>query len=137
MRKSTSQIKIDKNLGRDTDKDKDLEREKILKEFKGIKTKIIKGSELHAKGKKTELSLNQCLELDATVFYAAHGSKEYVDLEEGFKLNNIKVEYQNYRQPTYSQLFGEFIPQLSVVDLLFNCGEISLEIIKSGKVTSS
>jgi hypothetical protein len=102
-----------------------------------IKTKIIKGSELHAKGKKTELSLNQCLELDATVFYAAHGSKEYVDLEEGFKLNNIKVEYQNYQQPTYSQLFGEFIPQLSVVDLLFNCGEISLEIIKSGKMTSA
>ena len=100
-----------------------------------IKTKIIKGSELHAKGKKAELSLNQCLELDATVFYAAHGSKEYVDQEEGFKVSKIKVEYQNYQQPNYPQQYGGFIPQLSVVDLLFNCGQNSLDIIKSGKIT--
>lgn len=104
----------------------------ICQELK-IKTKLVKGSELIAKGKKTELSLNQCLELNATVFYAAGGSREYVNLEDGFYANNIKVEYQNYRQPVYPQLFGDFIPQLSVIDLLFNCGQKSLEIINSGK----
>jgi hypothetical protein len=100
----------------------------------GIKTRIVRGSELKSKGAKTELSLNQCKELGATTFYAAHGSKAYVDLETGFQENNIKVEYQNYLQPTYSQLFGEFIPQLSVIDLLFNYGEKSLDLIKSGRV---
>ena len=107
----------------------------ICKELK-IKTKIIKGSDLIAKGRKAELSLNQCLELNATVFYAARGSKEYVDLEKGFQENNIKVEYQNYMQPVYPQLFADFIPQLSVIDLLFNCGQMSMEIINTGKIYS-
>jgi len=100
----------------------------------GITTRIVRASKLKSKGKRTELSLNQCIELGATTFYAAIGSKEYVELEKGFQANDINVEYQNYYQPTYPQLFGDFIPQLSVIDLLFNCGQKSLGIIKSGKI---
>ena len=100
----------------------------------GIKTKIIRASELKALGKKTELLVNICNELEASSFYAAIGSKSYVDLEYGFAHHHIKVEYQNYVHPIYPQLFGDFIPQLSVIDLLFNCGDKSLEIINSGKI---
>jgi hypothetical protein len=39
--------------------------------------------------------------------------------------------YQNYRHPVYKQLFGDFIPYLSVIDLLFNHGEESLSILTS------
>ena len=31
--------------------------------------------------------------------------------------------------PTYTQQFGEFIPYLSVLDLMFNCGDESKNII--------
>jgi xanthine dehydrogenase iron-sulfur cluster and FAD-binding subunit A len=45
----------------------------------------------------------------------------------------IEVTFQDYRHPTYPQLHGEFVSHLSVVDLLFNCGPDSYEVIMSGQ----
>ena len=49
--------------------------------------------------------------------------------KEEFKKNGINVVFQNYEHSPYKQLWGEFIPFLSVVDLLMNCGKDSLDII--------
>lgn len=57
------------------------------------------------------------------------GSKRYID-EERFRKEHINIEWQQYSSPHYSQLWGEFFPDLSVIDLLFNCGEESLAILK-------
>jgi hypothetical protein len=35
---------------------------------------------------------------------------------------NIGIVWQEFKHPVYPQLFGEFIPFLSSIDLLFNCG---------------
>ena len=56
------------------------------------------------------------------------GSKRYID-EQLFKDNNIELIWQNYKHPTYKQLHGEFIPYLSILDLLFNEGPNSKDII--------
>lgn len=56
------------------------------------------------------------------------GSKRYID-EQLFKNNNIELIWQNYKHPTYKQLYGEFIPYLSILDLLFNEGPNSKNII--------
>ena len=56
------------------------------------------------------------------------GSKRYID-EQLFKDNNIELIWQNYKHPTYKQLYGEFIPYLSILDLLFNEGPNTKEII--------
>ena len=56
------------------------------------------------------------------------GSKRYID-EQLFKNNNIELIWQNYKHPTYKQLYGEFIPYLSILDLLFNEGPKSKDII--------
>jgi len=45
------------------------------------------------------------------------------------------VCFQAYDHPTYPQAHGEFVPYMSVVDLLFNCGEDALSIIKGGVAT--
>ncbi|RKY62206.1 MAG: hypothetical protein DRP99_05910, partial [Candidatus Latescibacterota bacterium] len=45
----------------------------------------------------------------------------------------IEVVFQEYEHPVYPQLYGDFVPNLSVVDLLFNCGPESLPIIRSGR----
>jgi len=39
-----------------------------------------------------------------------------------FQKENINVEFQDYHSKEYNQLFGEFIPGLSILDLLFNEG---------------
>ena len=54
--------------------------------------------------------------------------RDYID-DSLFTDAGIAIEYQDYDHPVYPQLHGEFIPFLSVVDLLFNCGPKSLEIL--------
>jgi hypothetical protein len=47
-----------------------------------------------------------------------------------FKEAGIEVVFQDYRHPVYKQLYGEFESNLSVIDLLFNCGPESRQILK-------
>ena len=50
-----------------------------------------------------------------------------------FLKNNIKLEFQNFKCPNYEQVFPEtFIPNLSIIDLLFQNGSKSLSIINNG-----
>ena len=52
----------------------------------------------------------------------------------------MRLEYQRYEHPVYRQLYGDFVPYLSVIDLLFNCGPESRTILASGggrKVTEA
>ena len=56
------------------------------------------------------------------------GSKRYIK-EEDFNRLGINLHWQNYECKKYNQLFGDFTPYLSVVDLLFNHGKKSGEVI--------
>ena len=70
--------------------------------------------------------------LEGTVYVSGSGagSKRYID-EERFSLENIKIEWQHFSCPVYPQLWGPFIPDLSIIDLLFNCGDKTPEILRS------
>ena len=58
--------------------------------------------------------------------------KEYLD-ENLFKKEKINVIYENFIHPKYSQINGEFIPNLAIMDILFNEGENSKTILKKSK----
>jgi hypothetical protein len=45
----------------------------------------------------------------------------------------IDVVFQNFEHPAYRQLFPPFLPFASVIDLIFNEGDRSLEILRSGR----
>ena len=84
-------------------------------------------------GLKTEEKILGILKhLEATVYVSGSGagSARYID-EERFRSENIKIEWQKFRSPVYPQLWGLFIPDLSIIDLLFNCGDESLEILRN------
>tara|TARA_Y100000034_G_C6543177_1_gene234412 strand:- start:26 stop:205 length:180 start_codon:yes stop_codon:yes gene_type:complete len=49
-----------------------------------------------------------------------------------FNRDKIKVVYQKFEHPVYSQTGKEFIPNMSAVDLLFNHGPESKHILASG-----
>ena len=49
----------------------------------------------------------------------------------------ITLEFHDYAHPRYRQLFGPFVPYLSVIDLLMNHGEESLAILMGQKVVAS
>ena len=51
--------------------------------------------------------------------------------EEIFKESGIELVVYDFKHPEYPQLWGDFLPGLSAIDLLFNCGPQSAEILKN------
>lgn len=74
--------------------------------------------------------VNICRAFNADTFYEGAAGRDYIDTEY-FVGQGITVEFQEYIHPVYHQLYGDFIPYLSVIDLLFNHGEESLSILTS------
>lgn len=94
----------------------------------GLQKEILFSSKLNVRGDRISRLINICLNLGANVFYEGQKGKNYIN-ENLFLKEEIRVEYQDYQHPVYPQLYGEFISYLSIIDLIFNCGEKSLDII--------
>jgi len=93
-----------------------------------IQTKIVRSSEMVLYGSKSELILELCNKVGATTYLSGALGREYLDLKR-FEEQDIAVHFQDYIHPTYKQLHGEFLPYMSIIDLLFNEGERSLDIL--------
>jgi len=105
-----------------------------IRECLGNGTTIEFASNLKIEGERTQRLVDMCLKLGATEFLEGHAGKGYLqgEGEQLFKEKGINLVYQDYKHPVYPQLYGEFVSHLSVIDLLFNCGKESLNIIRSG-----
>ena len=89
--------------------------------YLGISTQFMHASELNVSGHKTDLLLDICRVIGATIYLAGTGAKSY---QEDAKLEDagITPAYSPFSQRVYPQLFGEFAGNLSVIDVLMNCG---------------
>jgi len=95
----------------------------------GIRTRMVRASELEAPGTGTGRLVNLIRAVGGTHYYSgAYAMNAYLD-RSLFDRAGIEVEWQNWIAPSYSQLYGPFIPDLSIIDLLFNCGPNSLAIL--------
>ena len=99
----------------------------------GIRTTLVRSSELRQEGRRSELLVNLCRHLNANTYVSPPGSATYLlgDLQL-FTDAGISVEFQRFEHPPYRQMFRPFIPYASVLDLLFNEGETSSQILRSG-----
>ena len=100
----------------------------------GIKVNFLNANDFKFQGEKSSLILNMCKELNASTYIFGVLGKDYADVQE-FEKNNIGLIFQNYNHPKYSQLYRDFISHMSVIDLLFNHGPKSLEIILSNNIS--
>ena len=100
----------------------------------GIKVNFLNAKNFKFEGEKSSLILNMCKKLDASTYIFGTLGKDYANVHE-FEKNNIKLIFQDYNHPKYSQLYSEFVSHLSVIDLLFNHGPKSLEIILSNNIS--
>jgi hypothetical protein len=96
----------------------------------GIERNIYYSSSLGIEGDRNTRLIEICRHFGADHFYEGKAGESYIDLDL-FKKSGIQVIFQDYAHPVYSQLYGDFIPYLSTIDLLFNHGSESLEIIIS------
>lgn len=97
-----------------------------------ISCQIIYSSEIKVKGEKTEKLVSICQAIEANAYLTGDAATAYLDIEL-FRKNNIAVEFHQYSHPEYPQLYGKFVPYLSVIDLLFNCGPKSLDYLSCKK----
>lgn len=98
----------------------------------GIKTRICEVAEIGAKGNGTGLLFDICQALGANTYLSGAFGKEYLD-ETLFTNHGIKVIYQEFLHPEYKQVFEPFIPNMSAIDLIFNYGNQSLQILRGEK----
>jgi hypothetical protein len=80
-------------------------------------------------GKPSERLAAICEYYGTDTYLSGAGGRDYLDLEP-FNKKGIKVVFQNFKHPIYPQLYGDFLANLSLLDLLFNCGPDSLNILE-------
>ena len=72
---------------------------------------------------KTERLADLCVQADATEYISGPAARDYIDegvfIDRGITLTWF--DYSGY--PEYPQLWGEFTHAVTILDLLFNCGE--------------
>ncbi|HEX9949796.1 MAG TPA: WbqC family protein [Thermodesulfobacteriota bacterium] len=96
----------------------------------GLDRKIVIASALgHLPEEPSERLAAICESLGADTYLSGAGGRAYLDLEP-FNKKGITVVFQEFKHPVYPQLYGDFIPNLSLLDLLFNCGPDSLNILE-------
>ncbi len=101
----------------------------------GIKVPVNRAGEYHFQGKKSGLVLDMCRQVGTDTYISGTLGRNYMDVD-AFKAQGVRVVFQDYHHPKYPQLYGEFFSHLSIVDLLFNCGDESLGILMSGNIAS-
>ena len=106
---------------------------KLIKEIVGIlgiKTRIELSSDLGETDlRSTEELLWYCKKVKATTYFSGAFGRDYLDVLQ-FEKEGITVEFQDFKHPSYKQLYGDFLPDMSIIDLLFNHGVDSLDIIR-------
>ena len=108
----------------------------FLKEL-SIDVEIIYGHDLNLKGCKTDLVLDMCKKMNASLYIFGILGKDYAELDK-FDKAGIRVMFQNYTHPVYPQLWGDFVSNLSIIDLLFNIGsEKASRAVMDGNVTQN
>ncbi len=105
----------------------------ILKQLK-IDTPLYFESEIGTTKKSTERIIEICRKLNADTYLSGIGGRDYLK-EDEFKKVGIRLIYQQFNHPPYHQQYlsdnQPFEPYMSVVDLLFNEGPKSIDIIRN------
>ena len=94
----------------------------------GLDRTVVFSSQLGVEGEGTERLVGISRAVGADQFYEGAVGEGYVDMK-AFDAAGIRVEFQRYDHPVYPQLHGAFLSHLSIIDLLFNCGPQSLDIL--------
>jgi hypothetical protein len=105
----------------------------LMRDALGIRTPLVKSSELGVEGMKSELILNICRAVGADVFLGGMGgSRRYLDTA-AFERAGVGVQWQAFRHPVHPQCGGgPFVAGLSALDLLFNRGPQSRATLLGG-----
>lgn len=87
----------------------------------GIKPKFVLSSDLDIHTKREEKVIDLTLAVGGTRYISGNGAKAY-QVESHFTDRCIELSYLDYKPITYPQLWKTFLPCMSALDFIFNCG---------------
>lgn len=94
-----------------------------------IKREWTLASSLNTKHSGSYLIWEICQKMNATDYLSGINGKNYLK-EEDFIKRKIRIHYQRFRHPIYKQVYDGFEAGMSIIDLYFNHGPDSTNIIK-------
>ncbi len=101
----------------------------------GIQRQLVNASDYDFKGEKSGLVLDMCLKLKATTYIFGGQGKDYADTA-AFSAAGVLCQFQEYQHPTYPQLHGPFVPNMSILDLVMNCGPQSRDYLNPAMIAA-
>lgn len=110
--------------------DLDMEIINAVLDYLGLSRPIVRSGTLGIEEDNPTMRLVKiCRHFNADIFYEGASGRNYL-AEDEFVKNGIKLQFQDYSCVPYPQLFGKFVEKLSIIDVLFNCGKKSMNIIE-------
>jgi hypothetical protein len=104
--------------------------EKICRYFESkMPRKILYASQLGVAGRSSQRVLDIVKRVGGSVYVTGHGARNYLD-HQLFEDQGVRVEYMDYQRRPYPQLFGEFTPFVSTLDLIANLGRAGRGLIE-------
>jgi hypothetical protein len=95
----------------------------IAGDLLGIRTEILDSRDFDLQGKGSDRLLMLLKKMGATDYISGPSARSYLGAE-SYARNGVRVHWKDYSSyPPYPQLHGAYAPDLSIVDLLMNCGE--------------
>ena len=98
--------------------------------YLNINTKITNSWDYTLLDGKTERLADLCMQAGGTEYISGPAAKGYIreKVFEDMGINLTWFDYEGY--PAYSQLWGQFVHGVSILDLLFNCGKAAPRYLK-------
>ena len=90
-----------------------------------ITTKIVRSSQLQTCGRNSNLIVDLCEKFNATKYISGVFGKNYLN-EDDFRQRSIEIVYQDFKHPRYPQLYGDFVPNLAIIDFWMNSRQTDL-----------
>ena len=91
--------------------------------------KFKKSSEYPSSGSATDKLVNLLKLIGADEYVSGPAATSYLEVEK-LRQAGISLYWFRPEHPTYSQLWGDFVSYLSVIDLIFNLGPESMQLIR-------
>jgi hypothetical protein len=95
----------------------------------GLAPTVVRASELGVHGTRSERLLRICQHFGAATYLSGTAARQYLDVAL-FERHGIAVEWQDFAHPVYPQQHGSFVPFLSALDVLLNCGHESRRVLE-------
>ena len=105
----------------------------VICSYLGITTTLTNSWDYQLVDGKSRRLADLCRQAGGTEYVSGPSARGYLD-EDEFEKEGIQVtwfEYGGYE--TYNQLWGEFIHNVSILDLLFNCGREARKFMEHSK----